>query len=397
MNILIVSQYYYPEQFSINQISANLVKMGHHVTVLTGVPNYPMGKLMEGYENRSMTETIHGVRVIRVPMCLRGHGVKMILNYLSYAWNAARKVKKLIDKYDVVYVYEVSPVTQIYPAYVYKKRINNNAKIVVNCQDIWPEVLKTYGFTEKSLIYRTGNILSGYLYKKADTIAVSSPLFQDYLAEQFDIKKNKMKLLMNYADEWVLNVTKTPHEKTHFLFAGNMGKTQNLELIIEAVGKCNRQKEMIIDFVGDGSELNNLKEQVKRMNLTDVVKFHGRKNQKELKEYYDLADAYLLTLNCENKVCYTIPSKVQGYMGAGKPIIASILGGSKDLIEKVNCGILCDYNDSSALARVMDDFVKDNSKSKMLGDNGRNFFIKNFREDKYMNNLVNILEDGKNE
>ena len=344
-----------------------------------------------------MTETINRVKVIRVPMCLRGHGLKMILNYLSYAWNASRRIKQMDGEFDVVYVYEVSPVTQIYPAYIYKKRNNKSAKIIVNCQDIWPEVLKTYGFTEKSLIYKAGNLLSEKLYKKADMIAVTSPLFEDYFIEQFDIKKDKIKLLMNYADEWVLDVSETQHQKTHFLFAGNMGKTQNLELIIEAAEKCQKKDDITIDFVGDGSELNNLKELVHRLGLSDVIKFHGRKGKKELKEYYDLADAFLLTLKCENKVCYTIPSKVQGYMGAGKPIVASILGGAKDLIEKVNCGILCEYNDPIGLAKVLDDFVENKNKFRYLGYNGRNYFVENFKEERYMNNLINLLEDGKNE
>ena len=393
MNILIVSQYYYPEQFSINQISVNLTKMGNKVTVLTGVPNYPMGKLMNGYKNWAMTESIDGVEVIRVPMFLRGHGLKMILNYLSYAMNAAIKASRIKDSFDVIFVYEVSPVTQIFPAWINKKCRNKSARIVVNCQDIWPEVLKTYGFTEKSLIYKAGNLISRKLYRKADTIAVTSPLFEKYLIEQFDIDKDKIKLLMNYADEWVLNVEPAKETgKKHFLFAGNMGKTQNLELILKAVAKSKRKNDLIVDFVGDGSEYAALMQLADALNINGSVKFHGRKNKEDLKLWYDTADAYLLTLKCDNKVCYTIPAKVQGYMGAGKPIIASILGGAKELIEKTISGIVCAYDDADGLAEILDDFVANENKYKPLGYNGRAYFKDNFRERDYMAKLLNILE-----
>ncbi|MDE6953256.1 MAG: glycosyltransferase family 4 protein [Erysipelotrichales bacterium] len=394
MKILVVSQYYYPEQFMITKISESLKEQGNDVTVLTGIPNYPMGKIIGDYKNRFMKETINGVKIIRVPMLLRAKGIKMILNYLSYAFFASLQALFLKQKYDCIYVFEVSPVTQIFPAYIYKKLKNKNCQIFVNCQDIWPEVLKSNGFEEDSMIFKIGHRLSKYLYTKSDKILISSSLFKDYLIEEFEIRNDIIKYLPNFADEWVLEIEKKKIDnKVHFLFAGNIGKAQNLELIIQAVRKCNQKENIIVDFVGDGSELDSLKDLVNKLGLSNIVKFHGRKSGQELKEYYEIADAYLLTLQCNNKICYTVPSKVQGYMGAGKPIIASILGGAKELIGQCKCGIICEYNDVKKLSQTFDEFTLNKNEYYVLGENGRKYFKDNFRFDIYLYNLIKYMEE----
>ncbi|OUP77269.1 hypothetical protein B5F09_06835 [Erysipelatoclostridium sp. An173] len=393
--VLIISQYYFPEQFMITDIAESLSNKGYDITVLTGIPNYPLGKKISNYKNKFQEEMINGIRVKRVPIILRGSGLKMILNYLSYAFMASISALKLSNDFDIVYVYEVSPVTQIFPAYLYKKLKNKKTKLLVNCQDIWPEVLKTYGFTDKSTIFRAGKAISKYLYKKADRILVSSSMFKDYLIGMFNIDDDRINYLPNYGDDWVLQVSNQTNydDKIHLLFAGNMGKTQNLSLIINSVHQCFYKDRIIVDFVGDGSEMNALIDLTEQLGLNDIIIFHGRKNKKELKDFYERASAFLLTLICDNKVCYTVPSKVQGYMGAGKPIIASILGGAKDLIEKSDCGLIAAYNDTKDLSNSLDDFICNYSKYKKLGDNGRKYFKEHFTFDKYLSKLISYLED----
>lgn len=396
--ILIITQYYYPEQFMITDIAENLYKIGNNVTVLTGIPNYPLGKKMNNYKNKFQNEIINGVKVKRVPMILRGKGLKMILNYFSYALMSSLALIGLEKDYDIIFVYEVSPVTQIFPGFLYKRLKNKNVQLIVNCQDIWPEVLKTYGFDENSLVFKIGKKISLFLYRKADKILISSPMFEDYLTEIFKISQNKIEYLPNYAEDWVLQVeNKQPKDgKIHFLFAGNMGTTQNLSLIIRSIGQCKCKNKIIIDFVGNGSEMNSLAKLTTDLNLQDIIIFHGRKNKSELKYYYDITSAFLLTLKCDNKVCYTIPSKVQGYMGAGKPIIASILGGAKELIEVSQCGLLAKYNDEKDLARLIDEYISKIDQNIKLGENGRNYFQEHFTFNQYFSKLIEYLE-GKYE
>lgn len=394
MKILVVSQYYYPEQFTITTIAEELKRLGHDITVLTGIPNYPMGKIIGDYKNKFYHEFINEVEIFRVPIILRGSGLKMVLNYLSYAFFASCQILRLKNDFDHIFVFEVSPVTQIFPAYFYKKFRNKKTTILVNCQDIWPEVLKSNDFKEESLVFKIGYHLSRYLYKKADKIIVSSRLFENYLKEDLGIRDINIEYLPNYADDWVLDVVqKKVDDKFHFLFAGNMGKAQNLNLILQAVSKCKQREKIIIDFVGDGTEMESLKDMTNQLCLQKTIIFHGRKKNNELKEYYDIADAYLLTLICDNKICYTIPSKLQGYMGSGKPIIASILGGAKTLIEESKCGIVCAYNDAEEFAQIIDDFVKNKKRYAQLGQNGREYFISYFKFQKFKEELIKKMEE----
>ena len=388
-SILIVSQYYYPEQFSITHICEKLVELGYSITVLTGIPNYPMGEIYNGYVNKHYEELINGVKVIRVPLTPRKKG--LVRNYISYAINASIKVDKINEDFDCVLVYEVSPITQVIPAYIYKKK-HSKAKLLIYCQDIWPEVLINTGISKKSLIFKVSHIISKFLYKKGDHIIVTSALFSDYLYEEFLIPKSKCIYLPSYGDEWYLNVVKSNNvDKKRILFAGNMGKAQNLDVLIESVSKCKKKDFFIVDMVGNGSEIEHLKNKTKDLSLDKIILFHGRMSGEKLKYYYDIADAYFLSLNCDTRVCYTVPAKLQGYLAAGKPIISSIKGGGELVLEEAKAGIMAKYNDVDDLASKIDSFVECSDDYIFLGNNGRAYFKKYFVEEIYFKNLLNIL------
>ena len=144
MNILIVCQYYYPEQFQINDIAPELVKRGHDVTVLTGLPNYPQGEIYQGYENgKKRNEIVNGVRIIRVEEHPRKNGIRnLILNYISFAGKGLKEVKKLTSDYDIVFCYQLSPVTMVIPAAAYAKKFGK--PLLLYCLDIWPESAKDH-------------------------------------------------------------------------------------------------------------------------------------------------------------------------------------------------------------------------------------------------------------
>jgi len=391
--ILVVSQYYYPEQFSITHICEELVKKGYKVSVVTGNPNYPMGEIYDGYDNTYREECINGVQIIRVPITPRKRG--MIRNYYSYAKNAAKKIKSLEKDFDVILVYEVSPITQVIPALVYKRRVTKDSKLVIYCQDIWPEVLIGTGFSEKSIIYKVGFAISKKLYKSADQILITSKLFAKYLWDEFRIDSSIIQYLPSYRNNWVLSIDniKPNDNKIHLVFAGNMGKGQNLDLLIEAVSQLESKDNLVIDMVGDGSEYENLVNQTKRLGLESVVIFHGRKSGKELEHFYCIADAFLILLRNKGRLNYTVPAKLQGYMGAGKPILACIEGGAKDIIEEAECGIVAENNDSESFARVIDTFVENSCNYVDMGMNGRRYFQNNYTEEIYFSRLCNFLDN----
>ena len=153
MNILIVSQHYYPEQFRINDISFELAKRGHKVTVLTGLPNYPEGKIYDGYQNKqNRNQTVNGVHIIRTSLIGRG---KSLLTFgLNYAWFAIagkKKAKTLHENFDVIFSYQTSPVSMVWPAIEVKKR--QNIPLVLYCLDQWPISITTGPFSKGTLTY----------------------------------------------------------------------------------------------------------------------------------------------------------------------------------------------------------------------------------------------------
>lgn len=397
IKILVFSQYFYPETFRINDLCFNLVKNGHSVTVLTGFPNYPEGYIYPEYKDKKIKhETINGVDVIRVNMCERKQGSAFLfLNYITYALSASAKTFSLDKDYDAAFVFEVSPVTQILPAWIYKKRCK--APVVVNCQDIWPDVIKVRGVKDGTLIFKAIKKISSWLYNRADIIINSSPGFTNYLNAVCKVKTDKMTYLPNFAEDYYLEFGNKPSAdgKTHLLFAGNIGKAQNLDVVVDAVAKLDgdTRQQLMVDILGDGSYLDELKQLVSQNNLDGSFTFHGRKPSTEIKDYYELADGFLLTLEGDSPLSLTIPAKSQGYMGAGKPILAAINGGASDIINMSDCGRCVKAGDADGLCELIKQMLDADDKFASLGKNGRDYFINNFTADKYTNELIKIMED----
>lgn len=395
MDILVITQYYYPEQFRINDICEELAK-NNNVTVITGLPNYPEGQIAKEYRFfKNRKQEINGVKVVRVSMIGRGHNViKLFLNYLSYMITASCKVMFMKKRYDIVYVHEVSPVTQILPGILAKKL--SKCRLVVNCQDIWPEVIKVYGIRESSIIFKIVKKFSSCLYRGADQILISTSAFKNYLIEVCKVKKENINLLYNHAEDIYLHFgNKTNNDnKIHLLFAGNIGKAQNLDCLVNAVSilEPEYKNEIIIDLVGDGSYLEELKQMINSLNLNQIFIFHGRKNINELREYYELADAFILTLEGNSLIGNTIPSKLQSYMGAGKYILASINGETANLINKVDCGKVCSAGDYNQFTINIKDFILNKDIFMEKGIKGRLYFKNNFTIDIFTNKLINYFD-----
>ena len=192
MKILVISQYYFPEQFRVNDLCEEFVNRGHEVTVLTGLPNYPQGEIYEGYENRQRrTEYINGVKIFRCGLLPRKTGIiRLFLNYCSFAINSTLYTKKLEKDYDLIFVYQLSPVTMAIPALALKRR--HNIPIVLYCLDIWPESVIGNFVKKNSIIYKLVKKISQSIYCNCDEIIVSSPSFKDYLCKECKVKMENM-------------------------------------------------------------------------------------------------------------------------------------------------------------------------------------------------------------
>lgn len=397
MRIMVVSQYYYPENFRINDICEELVKRGHTVTVLTGLPNYPEGVIPKEYRNgKKRREIIGGVEVRRCfEIGRRKGGLFRILNYLSFMWSGDRAAKK-IDKnsFDVIYGYAPSPITQMKAALRLKKR--SGKKILFYCCDIWPEVLKGV-IPENNPAFRWAAKVSREVYDGSDVIQVTSKPFIPYLTGQHGVPAEKIEYLPQHAEDAYLtmDLSADPDGDVDFLFAGNVGTVQDMDCIVRA---CARLRETQpcgwkVHIVGDGSYLEATRRAVTENGLDDFFVFHGRHPVSEMPTYYKMADVCLLTLRGDTAVGLTIPSKLQGYMAAAKPVAGAINGAAKEIIEESGCGLCVKASDDVGLSGIMKEFIVNRAKYGKCGENGRAYFKKHFTKEIFMDALEKRLAE----
>jgi len=385
MKILVVCQYYYPEQFRINDICEQLVEDGHSVTVLTGLPNYPNGDVPKEYRRgRKRKEVVKGVNVIRSFEIGRKNGVVgMALNYASYMLSASFKALFFNKDVDIIFVYQLSPVTMALPGIVLKKRLRKPLYLY-SC-DIWPESMKNIIPDENGFTFKVVKRFSRYLYSQCDAITVTSKPFIEYFNQEHSIPIERISYIPQHAEDMYLQLDSSPADEiTDFVFMGNIGIAQDIECILDAAERLKQIPKFKIHFVGDGSYLEKSKTIVSSKGINDVVIFHGRHPLERMPDFYKIADACLLTLKDENLIGLTMPSKLQGYMAAGKAVIGAINGAAQEVIKESQCGLCVNAGDSKALAEAMKDFIENPVKYKSCGENGREYFIKHFTKDIYM-------------
>lgn len=392
MKILVVCQYYYPEQFRISDICEQLVENGHDVTVLTGLPNYPTGVIPKEYRyRRKRKEKINQVKVLRCfEIARRTSAFGMALNYVSYMISASIRALFLKKDFDIIFVYQLSPVFMALPGVILKKRTRR--PLYLYCCDIWPESLKNYIANEKSFIYKLVGKFSSYLYSKCDVITVTSKPFMGYFTKVHSIPSSRITYNPQHAEDIYLNIDfSSQNEVTDFVFMGNIGIAQDIDCILNATEKIKKIPNFKVHLIGDGSYLETSKKIVKRKGLEDIILFYGRHPLDKMPEFYRLADACLLTLKNDSLVGMTMPSKLQGYMAAGKTVIGAIDGASQEVINESKCGKCVGAGDSNALSEIMKDFIRNKNKYKDCGRNGREYFKRHFTKSTHIKKLEEIL------
>jgi len=400
MRVLIVSQYFWPENFRINDLSAELVKKGHDVSVLTGVPNYPEGNVFEQYRNnRSKFSEFEACEVIRVPMVTRGKGssVKLILNYFSFAFSAsffgAWKLRK--QAFDVIFVFEPSPVTVGLPA-VFLRKIKK-APVVFWVLDLWPETLESIGVIKSKKLLSLVGLLVSFIYNRCDLILGQSRAFLDGISLY---TKNKQKI--KYFPSWSENIFNTEKksnkpvldsEEEFFkvLFAGNVGEAQDFPAILQALDILKSKNANVKIFVvGDGRALEDTKKIVEERELDKYIAFLGRYPLEAMPGFYSVADALLVTLKESPVFSKTIPGKVQSYMMAGKPLLSMLSGEGSKVISEADCGYTASSGDYQMLAdNILSMSTLSQQELTRLGENAKTYSNKEFNRDK----LIDQLDD----
>ena len=389
MKILVVCQHYFPEPFRITDICEELVRMGHQVSVVTGLPNYPEGYIYEGYKDKSKRhENINGVEVHRTFTIGRRHGIVWrFLNYYSFMLSSSAYVSRLSNDYDVVLVNQLSPVMMAKAGVKYKKK--NGKKLVIYTLDLWPDSLTVGGIKRGSFIFKHYHNVSKRTYKSADKILVTSKEFVEYFDSEFGIKD--VEYLPQYSEAIFDPKTceKTPDGFIDLMFAGNIGKAQSIDTVIRAANLTKDIENIRWHIVGDGSELENCKKLASELDAKNVI-FHGRKPLEEMPKYYAMADAMLVTLYKNDVISKTLPGKVQTYMAAGKPIIGAIDGEAALVINESNCGLCGEAENAEKLAENVRAFMRCNAQE--FKKNAIEYSQKNFGKEDFFLKLEDIFE-----
>ncbi len=409
LKILVVSQYYWPEPFRITDICEWLVSRGHEVDVLTSVPNIPEGEFYEGYGWFRHGEKRHnGVGIERVDVIRRGRDkpVRLALNCASFAFNALFHLPHLRHRgYDVVFNFNNSPVSSIYPTRVYANR--EKIPYVVFVLDIWPDsmyfLLGMPVSAPQTLFRRISFAVSRWLYAGAQTLLVSSRGMEPRLRQMK--LENTIEYFPNYAEpvpprgeqpaptRASLGLSETD---TVIGFAGNIGKAQGLDKVVEAAAMrkgANRGVRFLI--VGDGSELLNLKAQCAQAGVADRFVFTGWVDGGAVAGYTALCDVMLACLRDNEVLNLVLPAKVQTYMDAGKPVLAFMNGAGADAVREANCGFVARAEDAPSLCAAIEQ-IAHTGKAELarLGKNARRYCAAQFDRERILQSLERYLQQA---
>ena len=403
MKILIVSQYFWPENFRINDLTLELVQRGHSVTVLTGIPNYPAGTVFEGYRKTPKAfEYYSGARVFRVPMIARGNGaVRLFLNYLSFVIGACLYGPWRLrgQQADVIFVFEPSPVTVGLPA-ILLGRIKR-APVVFWALDLWPETLAAIGVLRSPMVLGWVGHLVRFIYERCTLVLGQSRGFLPKIAKYCSDAK-KIRYFPSWAEEIfneadLVPAPEVPVQKGVFnvLFAGNIGEAQDLSAVLNAAESLRHNNAIRWLIVGDGRRSDWLHEEVARRGLQSNVLLLGRFSVERMPSFYACADALLVSLKKDPVFSLTIPGKVQSYLMAGVPILGMLDGEGAQVITDSNAGLVCAAGNAGGLASVvLEMFSMSADQRKQLGVNGRVFAQKEFGRGLLMDQLEVLLHEA---
>ena len=408
---MVISQYFYPEQFRINDICKEWVNRGYQVTVITGIPNYPVGKFYKGYGIFKKRRDCHdGVSIVRLPLIPRGKNVMMLtLNYLSFVvsgffWNTFNKIKA-----DCVFVFEVSPMTQALPGIWYSRKRRVPCYLYV--QDLWPENVEFItGIANKKVLGLIGRMVD-YIYEGCTRVFTASNSFVQSI-HQRGISLEKLEYWPQYAEDFYkpfvekegINSDELPfveEECFRVVFTGNLGQAQGLDILPKAA-VILKEKDMLekIRFIiiGDGRYKDTLHKMVKEANVDKMFHFVPKQPGAKIPRLLATGDVAFLCLADDPLFAMTIPAKLQSYLACGMPILASASGETARIIEESRAGVVCQAGDARDLAEKIILFsALEPVVLKQMGSYARQYYEKNFDKEYLLKRMDQYLMKNEGE
>jgi glycosyltransferase involved in cell wall biosynthesis len=403
LRICIVTQYFWPENFRINDLVQALVDRGNLVQVLTGLPNYPSGKVAPGFKTiKPKRSEVFGSTVVRVPLIPRGKGsgLRLALNYLSFAASATLVgVRAMRKPADVILVYEPSPVTVAIPALALGKRLD--APVLMWVQDLWPETLRATGVLSEGSALRAAGWLTGRLHRAMDGLLVQTRAFGPLLVNQ-GVTPAKITYLPNWAEDNFRPTTVPPTAPERLelpkgfvvLFAGNIGVAQGLDVLLGAAERLRQVEDLHWVVLGDGRQAGWLRHEIERRGLNNVH-FLGSRPSESMPTWFALADALLVTLKPDPIYKLTIPSKIQAYLACGRPLLASLDGVGAQEVQDAGAGLASPAGDVEALAEITRSLYHLPAQERAaMGERARTHYDRNFNREMLIDRIEKLLRNA---
>tara|TARA_B100000886_G_scaffold78999_4_gene51206 strand:- start:1746 stop:2930 length:1185 start_codon:yes stop_codon:yes gene_type:complete len=384
MNILILSQRFWPENFRINLVVEKL-KKNNKIFVLTEKPNYPNNNIPKKFKSQFFyKEKNKNIEIIRIPTVRRGaSNFTLIFNYFNFILMSTIGIfffKK--KKIDIIFVYATSPIFQAIAGIIFSKIYK--IPLVLWVQDLWPDVLKDLKVIKsKFLLYLISKTVN-QIYKYSDFILVQSNSYKKIISK---IVKKKIRVFHN-PEVSNFKYKKKNRGNLIITYTGNLGKAQSIDCFLKSISKLS-DKKFIVKVYGDGSEKNNMIKYIKKKKLNQKIFYSKPLSFNKLKKKINNSDALILFLKKGKALSNTLPAKIQTYLSFGKPIIVSSDGEAKKFVKKYGLGYSCP-------AENIDRFVSIISKTLNLPERKRKIiFLKSKKifEDKVeINSWIKNLE-----
>jgi len=402
MKILITTQYFYPENFRVNDFAFQMVKRGHEVFVLTGVPNYPEGKFFGNYKSLRC-ESIEGVLVYRVPLIPRGksRSTELAINYLSFLISALIFGPFLLRKVrpDIIFSVNYSPATVGLVGAFFSKL--KKAPLYLWVQDLWPDSLVATGAVRSSFIISIVDKMVRWIYRQSNLIFVQSRSFGNSIESLGDSYPQKIRYLPNWAENTYDGSSKSvgtrlnqllPKDKFIIMFAGNLGVAQSLKTIVKAAAEV-RQYSIHWVFLGDGRQKQWLENIVIDYGLQNHISILGRYPLNDMPTFFELADVMLVTLKKDPVFAMTVPGKIQSYLKNAKPILSALDGEGALVINESGAGFNVNSGDFIGLAMAalkMSELSTDELNE--MSANARKYYDKNFDVEVLLSQFENSIQ-----
>jgi colanic acid biosynthesis glycosyl transferase WcaI len=402
--VLIVTQYFWPESFRITDLAGALHERGHDVVVLTGWPNYPGGRVYDGYGVRGpWSQTVGGVPVIRVPLVSRGsaQGWRLALNFASFAASATvLGLPRVGSGFDAVFVFEVSPITVALPAIAFRRV--SGAPVVLWAQDLWPDNVWATGAVRCRPLLRAISSLTRWIYRRCDRILAESPAFVPRLDAQ-GVDLDRVAYVPNWAEslyrpvEPESDATERQEMPKGFtvVFAGNIGVSQDFATILSAAERLRGRAEVHWVVLGEGRMRPWVDQEVARRGLGDVVHLLGHRPVETMPHYFALADALLVSLRSDPLYALMVPSKLQSYMACARPIVAALDGEAARIVQECEGGVVVGAERPDALADAVVALSETPpAERRAMGERNRRYFEEHFEREQVVDEVERILREA---